>query len=167
MADIKIAYGASSALTCTLASLATSSTLLVGRETTAVSNTSGLYSDYLVAGKITTGTTPTANTRIEIWAYGSLDDTPTYPDVIDGTDSDETMTSENVKLAALRFVTAIVVDSTSDRTYYFGPQSLAQVFGGQIPKNFGLFVTHSTAVNLNATGSNHSLTITPVYATVT
>jgi len=55
MANIKEAYAASAPLTLALESLAASSTIVAGRESTAVSNTTNLYLDYLVAGKITTG----------------------------------------------------------------------------------------------------------------
>lgn len=166
MADIKIAYGSSAALTITLASLATSSTLVAGRESTAVSNTSALVLDYLIGGKITTGTSPSAG-RIEIWLYGELDDTPTYPDVFDGTDSAETVTSADIKFACLYLVNSLVTSSSSDVTYWFAPTSVAQLFGGALPKSFGAFVTQNTTVNLNATGSNHAIWVTPVYATAT
>lgn len=164
-ADIKEAYAASAAYTITLASLATSATLVAGREGTAISNTTNLYLDYLVGGKITVGTTPTVDKTIEIWLYGSVNDTPTYPDVLDGTDSDETITSVNVKKGALRLLDRLFVDATSDRAYWFGPVGIAQAFGGRIPKNHGLFVVHDTAVNLNSTGGNHVINYTGQYNT--
>ena len=165
-ADTKITYAASAAYTITLASLATSSTLVAGREGTAVSNTTNLYLDYLIGGRITVGTTPTASTTIEVWAYASVNDTPTYPDVFDGTDSAETVTSAGIKYACLRQLASMAVDATtSDRVYWFAPTSLANLHGGAVPKNHGLFCTHSTAVNLNATGGNHVLDHTGVYLT--
>ena len=60
MADLKLAYGTASDVTITLASLATDANLLTGRESAAIDNTSALVLDYLVSGKITTGTTPTS-----------------------------------------------------------------------------------------------------------
>lgn len=164
--DVKEAYGSSAAYTITLTSLATSSTLVAGRESTAISNTSNLYSDYLVGGRITEGTTPTVDKTIEVWLYGSVNDTPTYPDVFDGTDSDETVTSVNVKNSCLRILQRIFVDATTDRVYWFGPVGIAQAFGGRIPKNHGLFVVHDTAVNLNSTGGNHVISYTGQYNTV-
>lgn len=163
--DVTLKRGASAALTIGLASLATSSTRTAGRESTAVSTVEPAI-DYLLAGKITTGTTPTASKQIDIWVYGSHDDTPDYPDVIDGTDSAETISSENVRNAALLLAKSIQVDSTSDRTYYFGPLSIAALFGGVLPKTWGVFVAHDTAVNLNSTAGNHELSATPVYANV-
>lgn len=164
-ADIKIAYAASAAYTITLASLATSATLVAGQESTAIDNTTNKYLDYLVGGKITTGTTPTTAKSIQIWAYGSVNDSPTYPDVFDGTDSAETVTSGDIRNAGLNFLGDTAIDATSDRAYWFRPVSLAAIFGGALPKFHGLWVTHDTAVNLNATGGNHVLNYTPVYAT--
>lgn len=161
--DNKLAYGSSGDFTITLASLATSGTLVAGRESTSVSNTTNLYSNYLIAGKITTGTTPTAGT-IEVWAYGSMNDTPDYGDVLDGTDSAETFNSVDIKRSACKLLASIPTDTTSDRAYPFGPVSLAAAFG-EVPKNFGVFVTHNTAVNLNSTAGNHKISYTGVYST--
>ena len=47
MADLKLAYGTASDVTITLASLASDTNLLTGRESTAVDNTSSLVLDYL------------------------------------------------------------------------------------------------------------------------
>lgn len=165
--DILHEWGSSAAYTITLTGLGTSSTKVAGRESTAISHTTADALDYLVGGKITTGTSPTASKTIDVWLYASIDDTPTYPDVFDGTDSAETVTSENVRNSALKLLASMVVDNTSDRTYWFGPTGIAQLFGGALPKNHGLFVTHDTAVNLNATASNHALSYTPVYARYT
>lgn len=163
MADIKTKYPASSAdtvaLTITLASLATSTSRLAGRESTAVDNTTNLDLDHLLSGKIRSGTSPTNAKSIEVWAYAPItiaSGTPVYPDVIDGTDSDETLTSENVKNSMLRLVWSTATDNTSDRDYFIPPTSIAACFG-ELPPRWGIFVTHDTGVALNATGGNHAL----------
>ena len=166
-ADVKDAYGTSAAYTISLASLASSATLVAGQESTAVSNTPNLFMEYLGGGKITMGTVaPTADKTIEIWLYGSVNDTPTYPDVFDGTDSAETVTSANVKKSALRLLDRIFVDATASREYWFGPVGIAQAFGGRVPKNHGLFVTQDSGQALHATAGNHVLSYTGVYNTV-
>jgi len=165
MADVKLNYPAASDATIGLASLASDTNLLAGRESTAIDNSSNLYLDYLISGKVTTGTSPTTARSIEVWAVGSWDGT-NWPDVFDGTDSAETITSANHKASICRFVASMSTDSTSDRTYHFGPVSMASVFGGTLPPKFVLFVVHNTAVNLNATSSNHQIRIQPVYETV-
>jgi hypothetical protein len=166
MSTLKSGYNADAALTLTLASLASSTSLVAGRESTAVDNGTTLAVDYLVSGKITTGTSPTVNTNIEIWVVAPIEDTPTWPDVFDGTDSDESVTSRNVLFSCAALAHIITVDATSDRTYPVKPFSVAQLFGGVCPKQFGVFVVHNTGVALNATGSNHALYAQPILPTV-
>ncbi len=165
MPDLKINYAASSAVTITLASLATSSTLLAGRESTAVDNSTNKYDDYLLAGRITTGTSPTGNPgTIEVHVVGMIDDA-VWPDVFDGTDSAETITNDFVKHGCCRLAAAMLTNTTSNVSYDFGPVSVASLFGGVCPRKFVVFATHSSGVNLNGTGSNHYLNITPIYYT--
>jgi hypothetical protein len=163
--DVTLKRGTSSALTITLASLGTSASRTGGRESAAVATAEPAV-DYLVGGKITTGTSPTVSKQIDVWIYAAVEDDPIYPDVFDGTDSAETVTSENVRNAALRLLATIMVDATSDLTYWFGPCSVAALYGGVLPTHWGVFVTHDTAVNLNSTGGNHAIYATPVYANV-
>lgn len=170
-ADIKIKYPSTSSvdLTISLASLGTgaSGVFTAGRESTAVDNTTNVDLDHLLSGMITTGTTPTVSRSINVYAYANLRSatgTPTYPDVLDGTDSAETFTSANVMNSAVKFVASITIDNTSDRAYYFGPVSIASIFGGQLPKFWGVYVAHDTAVNLNATAGNHKLSYERIQA---
>jgi len=166
MADRKLAYGTASDATVTLTSLATDSNLLAGRESSAIDNTgSNLFLDYLISGKITTGTSPTTARSIQIWAAASWDGT-TWPDVFDGTDSAETITTANHKTAICYLVAELATDATSDRTYHFAGVSIRRVFNGALPPKFVLFVTHNTGVNLNSTAGNHQIRIQPVYETI-
>lgn len=159
MADIKIKYPSTSSVAVTLspASLASDTTLLAGRASTAVDNTVNLDLDHIISGFITTGTTPTVSTTIELWAYAPISiaaGTATYPDSITGSDAAKTMTSANVKYAALRLISSITIDSTSNRAYPFAPVSIASIFGS-MPSFYGLFTVHNTGVALNATAGNH------------
>lgn len=156
MADLKIKYADWADLAITLASLATSSTLLAGRESTAIVNTTNLYLDALLAGNIRVGTSPTGG-QIEVWLYGAISGTPSYPDVLTGSDAGATITSVNVKRGGLKLAKVIEIGTTSDRDYPFGPISVAQRFGGVLPDRWGAFVTHSTGVNLHSTGGTHFL----------
>jgi hypothetical protein len=166
MADIKIEYGTQEALAITLASLASSTSLLTGRESTAVNNATLKATDYLLSGKIRVGTTPTVNTRIEVWCVGQFEATPAWPDTFTGSDAGVTLTGDGIKASIVRWAANLQVDSTtSDRDYYFGPVSVRDLFGS-IPERFLLFVTHNTGVALNATGSNHALYVRPVFHTV-
>ena len=165
MPDIKVAYGAASDATITLASLASDTNLLAGRESAEIVNTSTLALDYLVSGKVTAGTSPTASRQIEVWVVGSWDGT-NWPDVFDGTESAETITSADIKASVCRLVSAMATAATSDRAYHFGPVSIASLFGGVVPPKFVIFVVHNTGVALNSTAGNHQIRIQPVYETV-
>jgi hypothetical protein len=165
MADIKQFYGTASDATITLASLASDTNLLAGRESDAIDNTTTLALDYLVSGKVTAGTSPTAARSIEVWAVGSWDGT-NWPDVFDGTDSTETITSADHKASICRLVAAMATANTTDRVYHFGPVSIASIFGGIVPPKFVVFVVHNTGVNLNSTAGNHQIRLQPVYETV-
>lgn len=165
-ADLKIAYAADAQATITLASLATSSTWVAGREATSVSNGSNKYLDYEITGKVTTGTSPTVDTEIRLYGVKPINDSPTWPDVFDGTDSAETVANVQI-LAAMPLLWAGTVSATSDITYPItSALTLAQVWG-VVPDNFTFFVTHNTAVNLNSTAGNHELSYRGIYATST
>ena len=158
--DIKLQYGSPADFTITLGSLASSGTLVAGRESTVLDNTTNEFLDALVSGYIKAGTTPTAG-NIEVWVYAQLDDTPTYPDVLDGTDSDETCTSRDVMFAGMKLAAKIVTTTTTDFVYPIAPFSVAALFGGVMPRRWGVFVTHVMVAALNASG--HKLQYTPVH----
>ena len=171
MSDTKTKYPSTSstALTISLASLASGSSgvYTAGRESTAVDNTSNVDVDHLLAGKIRTGTSPTASRSINVYVYANISSssgTPTYPDVLDGTDSAETFTSANVMNSAVRLAASMLTDSTSDRDYFFGPVSVASLFGGVLPKFWGVYVAHDSGVNLNSTDGNHVLSYERIQA---
>jgi hypothetical protein len=165
MADLKLAYGTATDLTITLASMASDTNLLTGGESATIDNSANLFLDYLVSGKITAGTSPTAARSIEVWAVGSWDGT-NWPDVFDGTESAETITSADIKASVCRFLAAMATANTTDRVYHFGPVSLASAFGGTLPPKVVLFITHSTGVALNSTSGNHQIRLQPVYQTI-
>lgn len=169
MSDIKTKYPSTSttAIAITLASLASDAALLAGRGGPGVDNTSTLDLDHLVSGQIMVGTSPTANTNIEVWAFSYQSiaaGTPTYPDSFTGTDANKTLTNLGVKYGALRLLASIsVTAATSNVAYPIAPTSIAQLFG-QMPQFYGLFVVHNTGVALNATGGNHSLVYNRIQA---
>lgn len=159
----KEAFTASATITIAPQNVASSATFVAGVESDVISNLSTLYADVLVSGKWTAGTTPTVSTQVQIWIYAPITDnlasTVTYPDVIDGTSSAETMTSFAILQAGLRLGAVITIDTTtSDRTYYCAPFSVAALFGGRLPTRWGLFIAHSSGTNSNSTGSNHAWT---------
>lgn len=138
-----------------LANLATSSTFLAGRESSQVDNTTNKFIDCFVSGFVSVGTTPTANTVIAVYVWGADTSLATTAlDVLDGTDSAETLTNAGI-LNALRLGASVAVPATtSDVQYIVLPFSVAALFGGVMPKFWGLFVAHNTAVNLRNTSVN-------------
>lgn len=160
MSEIKMQYAASVALTISPASLATDANLLAGVESDAVDNSTDEYLDFQLAGKITQGTTPTTGKEIRVYVVGLIEDS-TWPDVFDGTASAETVTSSGIRDSVCKLAAVMATDATSDRVNWFGPVSVASLFGGMVPKKFVVFVTHNTGVNLNATGGNHAIYVTP------
>ncbi len=160
---LKPLYANSVALTCTLASLATSATFASGRESDQFVNTAGLYDDVLLAGNITVGTSPTANTQILINIASPRDTTPTWPSTMAGADANRTITSAGVARSFLKLAAQMEVDTTtSNRMYFFGPISVAQLFGGTLPPRFSVFVAQNTGQNLNSAGASHSIYATGV-----
>lgn len=151
-------YGSPVTHTITLASLASDTNLVAGREGTAIdqSGTDDAI-DALVGGKVTTGTSPTASRQIEVWLYGSYDGT-SYSGAATGSNANLTPSEKTL----LKLLTIIPTVNTSDKTYAWGPFSVAQAFGGVLPPKWGVFIVHNTGVNLNATSGNHEVKHTPV-----
>ena len=163
MADRKEKLNALTTITCTLTSLATSSTWVAGRESAEISNTAELMLDRWLSGQIKVGTTPTVNTVIEVWLIPKLNDT-TWPDVFAGADAARTVTSRAILLNVAKLLCALQVDSTTTgRVYSFGRWASAAL-EGPLPQSFSIFVTHNTGVNLDAT--TQVLSQTPEYETV-
>lgn len=166
-ANVNEGYASSAAYAITLTSLATSSTLLTGVQSTAIVNTGNIYPDYYIGGKIRMGAiAPTQDTTIEVWGYGAWDDVPTYSDTLTGSNSTISLTSANVKRGLVRLVDRLFVDNSANRTYYVGPVYIGQIFGGRVPKNHGLFVTQNSGQALSATGTDHALNYTGQYQVV-
>lgn len=164
MANIALLYSSNTTITCAVASLASSATFVAGRGSTQVDNTTNVYVDAIVQGLVTVGTTPTANTSINIYVYGSNTSLATTNiDVLTGTDGNFTLTNTGILYGALKLGASVTVfDTTSNIDYFVSPFSVAQLFGGVMPKYWGLFVAHNTGVALNATAGNHSFSFNGV-----
>jgi len=158
MATATVNYSSNTAITMDLANLASSPTFVLGRESTQVDNTTNKFIDCLVSGFVSVGGTSnniTPNTTITVYVWGADTSLATTAlDVLDGTDSAETLTNTGI-LNALRFGASVAVPAaTSDVQYIVLPFSVASLFGGVMPKFWGLFVSHNTGVNLRNTSVN-------------
>lgn len=152
MSTLKPLYSSSIALfgSTALDSLASSSSLLAGNQCAPQSNSTPLYGGGLLSGKFkANNTAPTAG-KIEVWAGCVLNDTPDYPDVFDGTGGAKTITSADIKNAALVLVKSIPTDANANRIYPFSGIPIEELFGF-IPLTWFVFVTHNMVQALNTT----------------
>lgn len=168
MADVKFSYPSSTTVTISLASLASDTNLLAGRQSTEIDNTTNKYLDYLLSGKIRVNTTvaPTTNRAIQVFVVAITDGT-TYPDQFTGSDANRSVTSANQKNQICRFAAEMVIDATTGVTYWFSGVSVAAIFGGVLPTKFVVWVVHNTGQTLSTTSGDHVISIQPVFQTVT
>lgn len=164
--DVKIAYGASAALTQTnLDGLASSSTHVAGWESDAIDNSSNKYTDYIVNAKIQVESSGLAAGEIRMYLVAELEDA-SWPDVFDGTESAETVTDTEVRDAICRLAAVTQTDTTASRTYYLNCPSVRDVFNGTVPRKFVVFITQSTGTTLETTGDPNQVYVKGVYQTV-
>lgn len=161
MSDIKVAYATAAAFTITMASLADSGT--VGRESLSVDNASTKYLDALVTGKIKTQNSGaiSAPSAVFVYVYGSIDGT-TFPDTVTGADSAITINNPTqLKLLGAIYAAAI------NTTYKGGPWSVASLFGGRMPMEWGIVVVNDCGTALSSTEGDHGFSYQGVYNTLT
>lgn len=153
---ITTTYGSNTAITMDLTSLAASATFIAGRESTVIDNTTNKYIDAIVRGLFIVGTTPTLPCQFNVYVYGA--DTATSTTAIDtlvGADGARTLTNTTVLNSALKLAAAPpVLVNTSNISYYVSPFSVAQLFGGIMPKFWGLFCTHNMTAAMKTDAGN-------------
>ncbi len=156
---VNIKYAASTAITCTLASLAQAG----ARECTALVNTTNLYLDAMVylAIPLQTGT-PAAQKAINVYFYGSEDAT-NFTDNATGTDAAVTLRSPT----NLRGPFVISTPTSGALTYKAVIPSVAFYFNGILPSKWGFVVENQTNLTFNATEGNLIKTYTGITQTLT
>lgn len=167
---ITTTYSANTAITLDISALASSAIFVAGRESSEIDNTANKYIDAIVGGRFIVGTTPTLPCQLNIYVWGSpVSLATTAIDVLDGTDSAETLTNSTVLTNSLVLArSASVLVNTSDLTYYVSPFSVAQLFGGIMPKFWGLYVSHNmTAALKTDAGNTNSFTFNGITYTNT
>lgn len=148
---------ADTAITFDISSLASSASFLAGRESNQIDNTSTQYADVMVYVKPILGhasTAPTVGQQIQLYVWGSKESLATTAiDVLDGTDSNETLSHASI-LNSLKPVAAPTVTvATAGLAYHIEPFSIASLFGGNMPKFWGLFLAHNHTGALAASQS--------------
>lgn len=154
--DIKKVYAASSALAATaLHSLPTSSTYVNGWESAVQDNGTNGYDDVRVTAKITVAGAGLSAGQIRMYIASVLDDTPTYPANLDGTESVEApfMVDTEMQAAWMRLAAVSDTDTTASDVYFLECPSVKALFGGNLPRHFVVLIAHSTGANLAASGN--------------
>lgn len=140
-------FGTATALTITLASLASSS-VGVGRQSALVDNTGNLnlYQKIHIYWKITTGTSPTANTPISFYLI-KADKNSSADSITDGAG----VSDLGLTIVSAKQIDGIIVSSSSNVTYQ----------GDCVINNpgpvWGIAVVQGTVVALNSTVGNHGI----------
>lgn len=159
MGAVTVSYRASSNLTVTnLHSIATSATWVAGWVSATIDNTTDLDLDKWISAKFALGNGATAG-EIRVYAFAMLDDS-NWPDLLsagtEGTEGTATVHAASIRDAAmvLLWSAGTRADPGTDDVYNMPPVSVRGAFGTEVvPPKFALFVTHSTGVNLAASGS--------------
>lgn len=148
--DVKQIFIASSALTQTsLDALVSSTTWVAGWESGAIDNSAG-NTDYAIGVKIQAESAGLTAGEIRVYIVAEQDDS-TWPDVFDGTESTETITSVEIRDAICFLIAACRTTTTASRTYYLSCPSLAAKIGA-IPRKFVIFIAHSMVAATESTG---------------
>jgi hypothetical protein len=157
MATVKPAYsGSATALTITLASLANNAY----RQSTAVDNSTNLYIDALITGKIETGSGSSATGYVSLYLFG-----------YDGTEysnnagaSDAAFTPD----AQANLLPIYTLSTPAASTEYYLPPILVATFAGLLwlPQKWGIIVLNATGAALNATSGNHLIEYQGINTTV-
>lgn len=167
MADLKIAYAASSNLTVTnLGGISSSSTFVAGWTSGTIDNTTNLYLDYLITAQLTAESAGLSAGEMRVYVYTMLDDS-NWPDLFsagtEGTEGTATVHDTNILAASLKLLWATATDTTASQKYVMPATSIAAAFGGVVPAKFALFVTQSTGTTLETSGNQ--VTVKGVYQT--
>lgn len=158
MAVTKITYATSTAITCTLASLASSAS--AGRSCVAVDNTSNLYDDAMLYIAVkTSSSTIGSDKACYVYIYGSEDGTNFNGSSSEAEGTDVAVTFDSPTNLRGPFVIACPASSV---TYKLVVGSIAQVFGGILPRKWGFVLQNFTNQALDSTEGNHTKTYTGI-----
>lgn len=156
--NFQTSYVASAALTITsFNSLASDSNLLAGGSSAVVDNgATGAPLEIGVTAQIKNGTTPTTAKEVDLYAWAKLDDS-TYPDAITGSDAAITISNTEAVNNALAQLVSWPSSTTTGSTYPTGwhtlkPVALGALFGGFLPRYWGVWIVHNTVAAFASSG---------------
>lgn len=152
MSDVKQTFGATTAITITLNSLADAA----ARESTAVDNSTNKFEDAIVRVSVSVGTVVNEK-EVRVYVYASEDGT-VYEDPVTGTDA--ALTLEDPPVTRL----ARIIPTPTSTKVYEAVFMVAPLFGRTMPYKWGLIVENQSGAALAA--SANSASYTGVYHTV-
>lgn len=152
--DVKLKYTTETQFTITSLNSNTSSATNMWCSAV-VDNSADLYEDALIFVKLSfPATAPGGAKRALIYAYGSNDNAD-YTQPASGTEGDQTIPDYQANPTPMRQIGEIPYN-TSDDTIKGGPFSVAEAFGGKLPKYWGVAVVNHTGATIDATGNEVS-----------
>lgn len=147
MTTTKLSFGGSTSITCTLNNLASG----IAQQSTLVDNTSDLFLDALVRVTVNVATVNNPK-QVLVYAYGS-EDGSTFPDTVTASDSIITLESPTVLQLA-----AIIPTPTSAKAYESDAFSIGRLYGGILPRKWGIVVSNTSGATLSSSGSSATYT---------
>ena len=161
MATAKIGYSTTNtALTITLANLSN----LAGRASNYVDNSTNLYMDAALRVKVGAGTTTGSDNAVYVYGYGGEETSNFGGCFTSGTDAAVTTSGANFPLLGIVSTATFPPVTSTDYTLYIG--SVANAFGGNLPKYWGVMIVNSTGASLVNTAANHAITFTGISQTI-
>jgi hypothetical protein len=146
-----IKYGSTTAITCTMASLASSAT--AGRSCAAVDNGTNLFDDVLLTVIVKTSASALANDKAcYVYLYGDEDGTTFNASSAENVGTDVAVTLDSPTNLKGPFVIACPAVSVT----YRGVWSIAQAFGGVMPRKWGFVIQNYTGQALDASVASAS-----------
>ncbi len=169
MAVTKITYGADVALAVT--AWGTGLTTGLAATSAIFDNSTDLFMDVLVGGEIDSATvtgTVAAGESYDIYIAGQYSDTVTDMgggiDALFGAAGQEVEDTSWVKANMILFASinpeATNPDTDLPQTYHWNPRSVAQYFGGLMPKAFLLLLHNNTGASMGATNTVNTVGVT-------
>lgn len=161
MATVNISYSSSATITCSVASLASSTT--IGRSSTSIDNGTNLYNDVLVqVGIKTSGTSPGMDKACYIYVFGSEDGTNFDGSSVETIGTDVPITFMNP--TNLKGPITMACNGTSQTVRTSFP--IAQFFAGRMPRKWGVVVRNFTGFPIDPNETSHTKTYTGIKYTV-
>lgn len=156
----KLSYGTDTAITCTLASLASSAT--AGRQSAVVDNSSNLFVDAILTIAVKTSASALANDKA---CYVYLFGCGQGGSIHDGSSAegngggDSAITIDD----PTNMIGPFVIPCPAVSTTYRKTIRVAAAFGGILPYKWGFALRNYTGQALDATGGSHNASYTGVY----